>query len=479
MENFQQNIKKAFETPVPTWDKDQMWQDIEPLLPPKKRKNRIFFFWLILVVVATVAWMFMDRKNQSESSTESPKSNTSTTLQEVVENQPVATSKNPEIGQDQNQENRPAATLSTTKNTKGQSDLKANEYIGGTKITDTNVSKNITQKPEIVSGTNFDKNNIANGQNRSINPEETNSFSTELKSQGETGTLSQNEEAKMPMEKQIPLLFSKDKQVVSLMENKVKTPEYFFVKPSGIQPYVPQKWFVTANFMLAQATKKSESLHPDGDTWKQNRQNIESVKESTTSSLLINRKLNTSCSIGTGLQYQKINEVVTARDVRQTVTDIPSDSAFYYTSLSGTEFFAGNVRQTKTSGYQIYSPNSLTRWSVPVVMRYHLTLGKLRIEPSLGLQLTFLQRYQGIHIGPDGRMIYKDRALFETFMKTSGMLSWSGGIDMTLYAFKDYEIRMGLIYQRDLNQVLRSAYGLSEIYSHKGISLEMRKNLSW
>jgi hypothetical protein len=283
----------------------------------------------------------------------------------------------------------------------------------------------------------------------------------------------------MPLEKQIPLLFSKDKEVVSLMENKVKTPEYFFAKPSGIQPYVPQKWFVTANFMLAQAAKKSESLHPDGDTWKQNRQNIESVKESKTSSLLIYRKLNTSFSLGAGLQYQKINEVVSARDVRQTVTDVPSDSAFYYTSLSGTEFFAGNVRQTKTTGYQIYSPNSLTRWSVPVVMRYHLTLGKLRIEPSLGLQLTFLQRYQGIHIGPDGRMIYKDRALFETFMKTSGMLSWSGGIDMTLYAFKDYEIRMGLIYQRDLNQVLRSAYGLSETYSHKGISLEIRKNLSW
>jgi hypothetical protein len=479
MENFQQNIKKAFETPVPTWDKDQMWQDIEPLLPPKKRKNRIFFFWLILVVFATGAWMFTDRNNESESPTESPKSNPSTTLQEVVENQPVATSKNPEINQDQNQKNRPAAILSTTKNTKSQSDLKANEYIGGTKIADTNVSKNITQKPEIVSGTDLDKNNITNGQNKSINPEETKSFSNELGSPGETGTLSQKKEAKMPMENQIPLLFSNDKQVVSLMEIKVKTPEYFFGKPSGIQPYVPQKWFVTANFMLAQAAKKSESLHPDGDTWKQNRQNIESVKESITSSLLINRKLNTSFSIGAGLQYQKINEVVTARDVRQTVNDIPSDSAFYYTSLSGTEFFTGNVRQTKTSGYQIYSPNSLTRWSVPVVMRYHLKLGKLRIEPSLGLHLTFLQRYQGIHIGPDGRMIYKDRALFETFMKTSGMLSWSGGIDMTLYAFKDYEIRMGLVYQRDLNQVLRSAYGLSETFSHKGISLEMRKNLSW
>jgi hypothetical protein len=473
MENFQQNIKKAFETPVPEWDKDQMWNDIEPMLPVKKRKNRIFFFWLLLGAGLAGGWMFFGQQDNVKQSTDSPQNMTPETKKNEVGSTMEFVSEN------QNNKTQKTSTTPSSNILKKNSlnSRKVYGYIGGSRTQDTEKISTEDNQKEMVFVTEVPSSSFDSKQ-QLIKNAPINSDLTIVNHVNQNQLFIDQKETVLPRQ---PLFFayliSGTKEVFAESTHKLPAPDHLMTITSKTEKNLTGNWFITTNLVVSQAAKNTSILVPEAQSWSDKRRSIESVKESFTSSLMIHKKLSSSFSLGAGLQYQRINEVVQTRDIRQTVTELPSDSAFYYNSVDGKEYFSGNITQIKTTGFDIYAPNSLTRWSIPVLVRYHLQWRKLRIEPSLGLQMTFYQQYQGIHVGPDGNMIYKDKAMFASVYKPTGLLSWSGGLDIRLWEIRDYTISMGLFFQQDLNSVLRSEHGLSERYNHKGLSLEVRKNL--
>ena len=169
------------------------------------------------------------------------------------------------------------------------------------------------------------------------------------------------------------------------------------------------------------------------------------------------------------MQYHRLNEVLTARDAVTTVTTIQSDSAQFVNASSGVIYIPGTLQQTQTKGYEIYTPNSWTRWSIPISICYQFRWRRLQVAPSGHLSYTLHQSFQGIQLHPDGSYIYKDKDVFNTLYKKSGIMSWGLSLESEYMLTNHLSLSTSLFYSTDLNSVWKNGYNITEKFTQKGI----------
>ena len=115
-------------------------------------------------------------------------------------------------------------------------------------------------------------------------------------------------------------------------------------------------WKVVIDAQFGLLTSTLHTTLPENDEWLRQKKSINSTKESISLGITIHKSITPKLYLGTGLQYLRMNEVVTARDVKSFISSIPSDSAQYVKDGNSIIYLPGTLQQTQTKGYQIYSP---------------------------------------------------------------------------------------------------------------------------
>lgn len=460
MRDTKKHIREALQTNVPSWDKEEVWQHIEPKLPPRKSKRRIMIWWWIgcLTAVGFLSGLAWQNRTDAEK-TGSQRPAEKAPEKSIASDDTTSTNKTAETNSkvvDQYASFDPDHSGSTGKYKKGPLAVKK-------PTNPISADKNESKQPSLpLSANDHSANLVSNtivhpGLHDEVRPETAGFVAVNPNQEAEIQSLATPEVPGLP--------------------GRLSLLSYALIP--HLTPAVHDKktgvWLVSLESGIADLDKSARVLNPSARNWADQRQRVTSPKESIHAGFRVFRVFPNQIRIGLGMQYQRIQEVVTARDVIQTIREVPSDSAFYYTGSSGTEYFSGNIREIRTTGFSIYSPNVLTRWSVPLEIGYTINAGWFSMTPSAGLLYTIYQQYQGIHPGPDGAFIYKNKEATDALYKTSGQLSWSAALDVRLFAQGSVEAGLGIFYFRDLTSSLRPETQLDERFIQKGIRLRLVK----
>jgi hypothetical protein len=463
MKDTNHKIREALQTNVPAWDKEEVWQNIEPKLPPEKSKRRFVIWWWfsgLAVFGGVLFFAWQGIAEQERIQTELPSGQSSEKMQspDVVRHLP---------------ERLPDARDTRSSNEKGMDQVMSdnNMTVRETPFSAKNPSfaenknKNRAESAEKTTAPSIQMIPLQAGHTKKSETVDNQVYAAGQTAVDVPGQPADKNSATVPAATPLP------GRMLLFLTNDI---------PS-LQPVLPDTktgyWMFAVEGGIADLDKTATVMDPVATNWSNLRNNITSPKESLYAGIRFFRFFPNGFSIGSGLLYQRIQEVVSAKDVIQTIRDIPSDSAFYYTGVSGTEYFSGNIREIRTTGFSVYSPNVLTRWTIPLEVGYSLPVGKLAFTPSAGILYTIYQQYEGIHPGPDEKLIYKNRAATETMYKITGQLSWSAALDVRLFAKGSVEAGLGVFYSRDITSSLRTELHLDERFIQKGIRFRLLKKL--
>lgn len=455
-----EHIKKALDTPVPEWDKESLWQDIKSKLPPQKKKSRPLVLWFflagfILAFMLSQGWyasiaekLFGPVQAYDYQVTPYPQN------YKIDDNTSVPDIKN-QIKETATFNHNPHFSQSKIIGHANAEPVKNNEVTpNANKNTDVsltnsaqNISSNIlVQKPE--------KSNRSDETQPVASPKNT----VPTQTNANPGLITTSATS-------LPLLKAK-----LIWNNHETTPLIYPI----IKPTSNSSWTLGFATGISTLQSKLSSTRIENQAWINEKTKVNQPKESISIAIDLQKNISAKWWLGFGLQYQRLNEVLTARDVVTTVKTIQSDSAQYVNANSGIIYIPGNLQQTQTKGYDIFAPNSWTRWSIPISASLQISLGKLKLQPSAKVFYTFYQRFQGIQLHPNGSYIYKNDAVFTTLYKKSGIFSVGFALETEYHLSPSIRLNTGLHYSKDINSVWNTSYGIEEKFRQMGINLGFR-----
>lgn len=455
-------IRTALQTNIPDWNKEELWQHIEPKLPKRKSKRRVMIWWWVSCITAVGFlvlfggyYVKMTKRVTDHKLQKNIKANPVNPNAFVFDEKKTETVTTPEI---QAQYDNMSKQYLPTENQKTVFYPKKNS--SNTIITDHNsATSTFTQSNSIAGG------NLANDDKKIktldsfINANESAPDFVKVERSVENLLLLQRTTQSLPYD--YPELFHKP--MLHADTEKIN-------KEAGI-------WQISLEGGIADLSKSGKALNASAQNWATFRNKHISPKENLFAGIRFNRVYQNQLRIGFGLEYHRLQEVLTASDIKVTIREVPSDSAFYYSSVSGTEYFSGKIRKIHTTGFSIYSPNALTRWSIPIEIGYTIHTGRFSLTPSAGLLYTFYQHYTGILTDPDGNFIYKNKEATKAIYRSSGPLSWSAALDVKLFGFGMVNVHLGAFYIRDIQSSMRKEIQLDEKFIQKGIRLRLVKTI--
>lgn len=459
MKTNYEEIKKAMENQMPEWNKEDLWHDIESRLPVKEKKRRPMLLWFFILSSCGIllAYMLSDKKESDLTHpivtpakiTKSP----SIVLEEVhsisVADASVSQNKTSAL------EYKYIQTDGNAILTKSSSRLMENKKVLSNEVTTPSFQDHLipanaglqipsTQNPDVVA-------------TASLPPTTEINLATNIeKNRVNTPLLA------------LPIIAM---QLNSSIEQSL--PNTGIV----IQRKKDQLWKAMVDGQLGFLTSTLQTSLPEYDNWQRKKQSSNSTKESISFGIVIHKKIIQNLFLGAGIQYLRMNEVVSARDVQKIISEIPSDSAQFVKDGSGIIYLPGTLQQTQTKGYQIYSPNQWTRWSIPLHLSYEIHLGSLIVLPSVSGSFTLYQRFQGIQLHPNGHFIYKDDSVYNTLYKKSGILSLGLGLDAEYPLSPHLRLSTGLFYTSDINSSWKTSFAISEKFTRTGLRIGL--NYMW
>lgn len=446
------HIKKALDSKVPAWDKEELWQDIEAKLPPKKEKKRSVLLWFFipgfLAAIFFGTSLYSHLNHLFFGPVQAYESDVSVASENIT----------------------PDKLYNSADNSEAKSELKNNSIL----VTKTALSsypgvavssKNTSQRSVPTQGLSvpFPIQLVTTeypvaGQTNHAHPLDAKSL---LKNDSDPNHQVQESEVFIP-------LASLSRQSKELQSNNMYLlPMIAFIS----KPISKPSWKLGLDTEVALLNSTLSTGSVDNANWKANKTKVNQNKESVAFTMLLQKNITSKCWLGFGLQYLRMNEVLTAQDVSTTIKNIQSDSAQFVNSSSGVIYIPGTLKQTQTKGYAIYSPNVWTRWSIPIRLSYQIPLGKLVLAPNATVTYAFHQHFQGIQLHPNGSYIYKNEALFKTLYKNANLVSLGLGLESEFALSPELRLNTGLFYTTDVNSVWNGEFAIQEKFSQTGIRL--------
>lgn len=438
---------------MPEWDKAALWEAIEPKLPIKKKKrSRPVLFWFLLV---TSFGLLISCLLFNIGLTDLPQANVTDSIANISQNNLSNVKRPQSVSKINGTNNQALFSQNNTGQTVGRSNV--NEpFLANIQHEEAAINE--------IKNQNF-QNHLPTGHAGLQYPQSQNQkmeLITTLSAPTIFTIPSKEETRDNPQLSVLPILVM---QINSPFNHIIPSKE--MVMPNKSNPL----WKVVIDAQFGLLTSTLHTTLPENDEWLRQKKSINSTKESISLGITIHKSITPKLYLGTGLQYLRMNEVVTARDVKSFISSIPSDSAQYVKDGNSIIYLPGTLQQTQTKGYQIYSPNHWTRWTLPLHLSYKIRLGSLTLLPSVNGSYTFLQRFQGIQIHPNGNYIYKDDLVYNTLYKRSGIFSWGMGLDMEYPLSAHISLATGLFHSNDINSSWNPNYAITEKFTRTGIRL--------
>ena len=449
------HIKKALDSKVPAWDKEELWKGIESKLPPQKKKRRPILLWFLFAGFLTAIILSNALYTSIRHKLFGPVQSYETQAATYPQQSEIKSGSTP-YTESPNRE-----TAYSTPNP---------DYSESNPTNESNISISVkdgeqTMKNQSAYASVFKPTPTASVNTITSDNEKTNSSGQ---------TLIHDIPDPLPSKPANPAMehvstytsLLPTLQIHLKWEKQVNTPWIY----SLAKPKSSPSWKIGFTSGIALLQSKVATHRAENNVWINEKSEVNQPKESISFGINLQKNISSKWWLGFGLQYLQMNEVLIARDAVTTVKTIQSDSAQYVNANSGIVYIPGYLQQTQTKGYDIYSPNKWTRWTIPISVSYQFRWGRLQIAPSGHLSYTLQQSFQGIQIHPDGKYIYKDMAVFNTLYKNTGIMSWGLRLESEYPLTHHLSLSTSLFYTKDLNSVWNNTYNITEKFTQKGIT---------
>lgn len=176
-------------------------------------------------------------------------------------------------------------------------------------------------------------------------------------------------------------------------------------------------------------------------------------------------------AIGAGLRYQSTQHWFRHTETTVKTEQITSDSASFYQFNGVTYYQSGTVNQTTTTTRNIESPGRMERVFVPVWVNFEFNN---RFYGQLGLLLNVHNRYRGFALNPQGVVLAKNarEGIAELYRK-SGAHSARLELGYRLAQRGQWQLRAGIHYQTDLGSVLEPTTQIRQRDQVLGLTLSV------
>lgn len=470
--NKDNKYKALFEKPTPDYDHELIWANIEPHLP-KKQKRRPVMFWLLIgfisfaaIYIFNASYAIIAKKETQNQSL--PLINIGKPI--VYNNESaVRDIKSKSII---NETNQPKSQIETK--------MKSSSSIGKSNNTNQREASkaNISNKA-FLRKVNLEKQNIKNINK--LNSTVLVQHIDHLETKGNNLNPSDNQE------KQVDLLHTELTQSIDhaiverarviiekLSSNNHSQIEVNFVNhsfdalgrtPNPLSKNLKSSFFMETNAFVGHTTQSLSALKSESDEYVKFKKYHERVVENFGFNILLGYKKQ-NFTIATGLQYDRITEILTADDLTITKYNIISDSALYLENSNSITYLSGKREVTRTIGKSIISPNTINRWSIPVRLGYDVGLNaKMKLNLNIGINFNFVNQYEGIAVDQGLNFIYKDRQKLDQVYKTGGVHAWMGGASVHYLISKRFSLGSGIQIQSDLTSQIRNEWNTSQKYN--------------
>lgn len=357
------------------WDKAQLWEELEPKLPRRNARKRSFILFLSFLLVSTLLFWYAIHIYKSSINITTPNSSTS-----IASGYSASTKASLDFIID---------TITAC------SSIPENLAVTHTKAPDTNDPLDSIINTITLSNSTFPKNATITSANSST---------TELKSTPSEFTSSL---PSLPQSSPIALLpfeqalltydFSTDLmnyQLQSLQSDRYSTDCVGLFTQFSIGAGITQR--------------SAASNEPDEDTNTQILENkvLETPRNLFTIAFEVGYRFRNGLTIQSGIHQNRIHELFKWEKLLTVDTIQALSSMGFYTPMGqDTTFYEGPVTRVNSQTRQVIHNNFTTAWVIPFQLGYEKQFGRIRLQPSIGLQFWFKEKYVGKVLSIEGSIL--------------------------------------------------------------------------
>jgi len=402
------------------WDKEKLWERMEPQLPKRKNNRRryLLFFLLLFATMAIGHWWFSRIEKEQmagiEKNTEQTIAGLGDTKEKVLENKKShASSSETALNTFSPEGNSSSSIPIEEKKTPETTKYKAKKQKTIPSQQFNKSYENKFDEDSIVDKKEDDTANVT-GNNSSFR-EKKNGFSSiakaspdeqNIKSQRDAAFQkieSDTEESKADQLLPFPLL--KVLQAGLLTGREREEDRSLNSNIQAEQSHSPTLFFemkaeIGKLFKTLKLTDQNDQIQQATLAYKQ----FEKPLISSNVAVIAGIRFKQGLSLSTGLRLDNIHEVIDWKGQMAMDTSIVDNYEKAFFQLNGNQdstFSAGPARITSSSSRTVLHYNRLSSFSIPVSLGYQKQIGRLGLGLSLGLRLSFGSKFKGKSIRAD------------------------------------------------------------------------------
>ena len=468
---FQDQFKKAFENDNVDWNKEDLWNDIEPHLP-KKKKNRKFLIILFFFSIVLLAVIYMSSNSTLPAKVDLT-SEAMTNTNKIIELSAI---------QDANSKASDSSMKTVTPNKK-HSEINVSHLLqSNSKIIDSDqdhvIYRNKIKFEREIAFQNPDSllwNDVNNEfindkkkvstvdifSSKSVQSSQTILLSDSL-SQGEARVFNesyhqhQNDSSLTEIydtaNASSPILFN-DSIVESKRHFSISLNTYIGKSQQSLKD---MKGLLT-NFV---------DLHNDS----------KETKEIFGIDMMVHRSFHKGLIAGIGLDYNRNFEWYNGSISIIEEILIETDTALYFINNGIKEFVEGQQKQTTTYNTHYRSPVTRSRINIPIELAYAITKNDWSINIYSRFNFGVYFHYEGTSYDIDMNLIRNDIKKLQQLYKTKAVHSYSLGLNFEKILGKHWLFKTGAKFMNDLNSSIQPEFGITERYSSIGLVVGFNYN---
>lgn len=437
--NIHDKWQQASEPEIPEWSPEEMWDRIEPELPPRRRR-KLLIWWFLSGALLLSAGVFAYYLRQI---TPSP------AQVHTQERAHAQVAPNPAT----NAQSAAAATPLSYPSDKVIFEKNINKY---SKKTAQNKSKQIASIPSA---------SIAIGQKNLENTSSQKPLTPLLFAQENSPNKPTTHFNSIPILPTLPLaLFASSHKLPDLVPLKMPNP----TEKPALPSWHKNSFSIESGLFYTWSAAKASTV--EAQTYSNAKNQAEKLLETIHFSGMYHFALLPQLELGAGLTWQRTALWFRYTDTQVTQVQIPSDSASFY-QFNGVNYYSpGYLTEEKTITSRLIAPASLERYSIPVQVRWTLPLARARVRLTGGTAWNFNSNYRGYTLDTQPQLVDKNAGTQQNIYRSSGVHSVYAGMEYRRSFRRHWYWQLGLRYQQDVSSIIQPGILLDQrLYTVGGI----------
>ncbi|MEM1121712.1 MAG: hypothetical protein AAGJ18_14770 [Bacteroidota bacterium] len=163
-----------------------------------------------------------------------------------------------------------------------------------------------------------------------------------------------------------------------------------------------------------------------------------------------------------GIERQQITTLLQGKIREETVRTVESDSAFFYTDVSGLRNYLAGAHDVRTiTTEQLHNYNRTVLYNLPLAIGYEKEYGRLALGLKSGVIINWQQRFSGEFISPNDTLLDKESIQAAQLFSSNIGMGWQVGGHVRYQLRPQLDLQLTLQHRQflgSLTEVANSGY---------------------